>query len=186
MTRSVPASIMAALMSSDPVDVFLAVEFGFDSGTLRLWSGVGDLTIGGLVYTGGGDLLDVSGLDEVQELEAKGVTLTLSGVPADLTQRALAETVRYRPIKVLYGVEGTGETVVAFSGLMDKMPLEDDGETATIQVMAESKLITLERARVFRYTHESQQVLHPGDTFFSHVASLQDKEIIWGRKSNNA
>lgn len=186
MTRSVPAPIMAALQSNDPKEVFLAVELSFDSGALRLWSGVGPVSLEGQVYTGGGNLLAVSGLDEVRDLEARGAAITLSGIPSSLVQTALDEQARGRAVRILFGITGQSDVVVAFAGLIDKMPIEDDGATATISVQAESKLITLERPRVYRYTHESHQALEPGDTFFAYVADLQDKEIVWGRKSNNA
>jgi hypothetical protein len=62
------------------------------------------------------------------------------------------------------------------------MQIEDSGETSTITLTIESKLVELNRARVRRYTHESHQSRHPNDTFFSFVADLQDKPVVWGRK----
>lgn len=185
MTRSVSAAIKTAL-AQDEVAPYFAVEFLFDSGPLRLWSGYGERLIDGKTYTGGGHLLAVSGLDEVRDLEAKSATVSLSGVASEITALALSEQAQGRPARILFGVEGApGDAVVAFSGLVDTIPVEDDGDTATVTVNLESKLATLERPRMRRYTHESQQSLHPGDTFFSFVADLQDKEIVWGRTSNN-
>jgi hypothetical protein len=65
---------------------------------------------------------------------------------------------------------------------MNTMTIEDSGETSNISLTVESKLIELNRARVRRYTHESHQARHPDDTFFSFVADLQDKSVVWGRK----
>ena len=63
---------------------------------------------------------------------------------------------------------------------MDVMTIEDAGETASISLSAESRLIDLERARVRRFTDNDQQNQFSGDTSLRFVASLQDKEIAWG------
>jgi hypothetical protein len=72
-------------------------------------------------------------------------------------------------------------TVEVFGGFMDVMTIEDSGDTSIISLTVESKLVQLERPKIRRYTHESQQARYPGDTFFSFVADLQDKEVVWGR-----
>lgn len=186
MTRSVPVAIQSGL-AQGRVAPWFAVEFDFDTAPLRLWSGHGTRAIGGEVYTGGGGLLSISGLDEVRELEAKNASLVLSGVKSEIIALALSEDVQGRACRILFGLEDVpDEYVVAFSGIVDTMPIEDDGEVATITVNVESKLATLDRPRIRRYTHESQQSLHPGDTFFSFVSDLQDKEVVWGRAINNA
>jgi hypothetical protein len=66
---------------------------------------------------------------------------------------------------------------------MDVPTLRDDAETCTVTVTYEGRLIDLGRAREWRYTHESQQQLAPGDRGFEYVAGLQDKEILWGAPS---
>jgi hypothetical protein len=67
---------------------------------------------------------------------------------------------------------------------MNQMPIEDSGDASTITLTVESKMVELGRARIRRYTHESHQARHPGDTFFSFVADIQDKGIPWGRKED--
>jgi hypothetical protein len=42
-------------------------------------------------------------------------------------------------------------------------------------------MIDLGTPRNWRYTHENQQVLHPGDRGFEHVTAIQDREVTWGR-----
>ena len=65
---------------------------------------------------------------------------------------------------------------------MNTMSIEDSGETSVITVAVESKLIRLEKASNRRYTHENHISRHSGDTFFSFVADLQDKDVVWGRE----
>ena len=69
---------------------------------------------------------------------------------------------------------------------MNTMSIEDGGETSTITLTVESKLVALERGSNRRYTHENHIARHPNDTFFSYVTALQDKEIVWGRHTDKS
>lgn len=180
MARTVPSAILTALLQPT-VQPFYAIELLFDTAPLRIWTGYGDRTIGGQTYTGAGSLLNIGGLEEAGDLSAKGVTLTLSGISSSIVSLALNEPYQGRSCRILFGVVNVNDSVELFSGLMDVMTIEDSGETSTITLTVESKLVALERPVVRRYTHESQQALYPGDTFLSFVTDLQDKEIVWGR-----
>ena len=181
MSRTVPSALLTAL-SQPEVQPYYAVELDFDTAPVRLWTGYGDRTIGVDTYTGSGNLLSVSGLDEVNDLSAKNITLTLSGIPASLISIALTEPYQRREVKVYFGTADTSSPIEVFSGVMNTMSIEDAGETGTIVLDVESKLIRLERASNRRYTHENHIARHSGDTFFSFVANLQDKDVIWGRE----
>ena len=85
-------------------------------------------------------------------------------------------------MQVYFGTTDTSAPIEVFSGVMNTMSIEDAGETGTIVLDVESKLIRLERASNRRYTHENHIARHSGDTFFSFVADLQDKDVIWGRE----
>jgi hypothetical protein len=73
------------------------------------------------------------------------------------------------------------DPVQAFTGRLDVPELQEDGQSCRITISYESRLIDLSVPRNWRYTHESQQVLHPGDRGFEHVTAIQDQEITWGR-----
>ena len=62
------------------------------------------------------------------------------------------------------------------------MSINDTGETLTISVSIESRLIDLERPRIWRYTSEDQKRVYPTDKGFDFVNDLQSKQIIWGRE----
>ena len=70
-----------------------------------------------------------------------------------------------------------------FSGYMDQMNIVDAGDTATIELMVENRLIDLERVRVARFTSGYQKSIYPNDTGLDFVEDLQDKNTAWGRKS---
>ena len=182
MSRSIPAAILTALAQPE-VYPFYAVEMLFDSGAVRLWTGYDDRTIDGQTYVGTGSLLTISGLDEVNNLSAKQATITMAGLSSTIVALSLAEPYQRRACRILWGVTNVDDFVEVFGGYMNTMAIEDDANTATVTLVVDSKLVELNRPRVRRYTHESQQSRYPGDTFFSFVADLQDKQIPWGRKT---
>ena len=180
MTRSTPVSLLTALAQPE-VYPFYAVEMLFDSAPVRFWTGYGDRTIGVDTYIGTGNLLNISGLEEVNDLSSKRITLQLSGVPVDLISLAIQEPYKNRPAKVYFGTTDTTTPIEVFSGRMDVMDIEDSGDTSTITLTVESKLVRLEKSSNWRYTEGSHQSRHGADTFFSYVADLQDRDVLWGR-----
>ena len=163
------------------VNIYYAVELNFDSGPLRIWSGTGDRTLEGNTYTGAGYLLSLSELTEVSDMAAQSSTVTLSGLSSEIITYALTEPYQGRVARVMIIINNEAPVEV-FGGFMDVMTIEDTPEGGTVSLTVESRLVELERTRSFRYTDENHKTRHPNDTFFSYVSSLQDKEILWGRK----
>lgn len=183
MTRTTPQALLNAL-SQPEVEPFYAVDMDFDSAPVRFWTGYGDRTINGDTYLGSGNLLAITGLDEVNDLSAKSITLQLSGVPSSLVSLALQEPYQNRECKVYFGTTDT-TSIEVFSGLMNVMTIEDSGDTSVISLTVESKLIRLEKASNWRYTEGSQKARYASDTFFNYVSDLQDKNLVWGRTADN-
>jgi hypothetical protein len=181
MSRTVPSDLLTSLSQSE-VHPFYAVDMDFDTAPLRFWTGYGDRTIFTNTYTGTGNLLSISGLEEANDLSAKGVTLQLSGVPTEIVSLALQEPYQRRSCKIYFGTTDTAVPIEVFSGLMDKMTIQDSGDSSVIELTVESKLLRLNKASNWRYTQENHQSRHSGDTFFSYVTDLQNKDIIWGRE----
>lgn len=185
MSRDITEAAAAALAAQN---VRLAVFFEgeFPSGTVRLWSGVGEIEVFGETFTGAGTLLGVSEIGETDDVVASGAVVSLSGVPTDLVQIAIDEAQQGLPGRVWIGLfdeagEIIADPVQAFAGRLDVPEITNDRDTLTITISYESRLIDLNTAREWRYTHESQQLLFPGDRGFDHVTTIQDKELRWGR-----
>jgi len=185
MTRTIPAAFATAL-GGDAIQPFYAIDLLFDSpNSMYLWTGFGDKTIWSNTYAGVGDAIQVSETGESSDLSVKGLTLTLSGVKSSLVTKALAEPYQNRTCKLYFGLIGQSDVIELFTGRMDKMVIRDGPETATIALSVEHKLAALERAVVRRYTEESHKALTTGtDTFFTFLADLQDKPIVWGKPSS--
>ena len=151
MSRNLTTAVSNQL-SADELQPFFAVKLNFDSGALRLWTGYGDVTVASETYTGGGQFLGISPVEETVEVAARGVTMSLNGIDASLITYALTENYQTRSAKVYLGVISSGAVVadpyLVFDGRMDVMTIDDNGETATISMTAESRLIDLERPKL--------------------------------------
>lgn len=176
-------SVLENALDDDQLTVFFAVEMFFDTETVRFWTGVGQATIDGNTYTGTGQLLGISDIEETTEIAAKGATLTLSGIPSDLLSLALSEPYQGRICKMYFGVGDPPFTSLTevFAGYMDEMNIDEGPEYATIELKVENKLVDLERQRVRRYTSEYQKSQYPSDKGFDFVDSIQGKPVLWGR-----
>ena len=221
MTRDTTG--LTAALSEPEVYPFFAVELMFDTrtidfggeaieaGPLYFWTGLGDLTIGDITYTGTGSMLQISEVKETADIAAAGATLTLSGIPTEILALALQEPYQGRLCYIKFGMIGankdfllkqdgsfilledssaidisTGDPNVLttlFTGYMDQMAIEEGPDTSIISLAVESKLIDLDRPRVQRYTSASQKARYAGDLAFDFIPDLQDKPLSWGRKA---
>ena len=181
MSRSLTVALANAL-DDEVVNPFFAIDLYFQSETIYLWTGYGELVIGDKTYLGVGSLLSISSVEETTEIEAKGATLTLSGIPSSILSLALDEPFQGRLCKIYFGVTSSpSDYVEIFSGELDQMNIVEEATTCTVSVTAENVLIKLERPTVRRFTDQDQKSRYPGDRGLEYIASLQDKEIFWGR-----
>ena len=196
-------------ISEDVVYPFFATELRFDDNIIRMWTGQGTLVLeDGTEWIGLGQLLSISSIEETSEMAVKGATITLSGIPSDLLSLALGTPYQGRVAKIYFGtflrdslLQETGNYILRegggrinlesmskgfnelFSGYMDQMNIEESGETSSIELAVENKLIDLERARVARFTSGYQKSIYPDDDGLNFIEDLQDKKIPWGRKT---
>lgn len=209
MSRDLSTATIDSL-SDDVVYPFFAVELQFDDNTIRMWTGQGTLVLlDGTQWVGLGQLLDISSIEETSEMAVKGATISLSGIPSNLLSLALSEPYQGRVAKIYFGTLSRGNILTEsgsyillqdgsrievetnergfnelFSGYMDKMNIEEGGDTSTIEMAVENKLIDLERARVARYTSGYQKSRYPLDLGMDFIEDLQDKKIPWGREAD--
>ena len=192
MSRSITTAFKNAIVDQ-VVRPLLACELEFSTGTLRFWNGYGDLTMtaGGSsnTFTGLGDLMGVSAIAESDQIEAIGASLSLTGIKSSFISTALTGNYTNRNASIFLGVFDTSKSVIAdvytlFKGKMDIMKIDEGSESATITLNLENRLIALDRPLNRRFTHEDQQERFSGDLGLEFVPDLQDKEIIWGKKTS--
>lgn len=182
--RSMTPEMEAALIARD-VRPAMFFEGQFASGYLRLWTGSSDILWNGETWTGAGGLIGFSGVDEGSGVVARGVTVSLSGVPVAMVSAAIGDAQQGLPGRAwiaLLAADGQiiSDPLQVFAGRLDVPTITDGADTCTVTISYESRLIDLNRARELRYTHEVQQQLYPGDMGFEYVTSIQDKNLQWG------
>lgn len=185
MSRGFTADFIAQLISSAK-SVIIFFEGEFASGTVNLWTGIGDLPWDNKTWTGTGTLGKITPIEDATDIRATGITVSLTGMSTEIISIIMQECRTGKPGKVWLGFMDDAGAVIAdpslaFVGRLDVPGVEDAGQTCSISIAYENKLRDLERARELRYTHENQQRLYPGDLGFEYVPSLQEWNGKWGR-----
>jgi hypothetical protein len=159
-------------------------EGEFDSGTVRLWTGIGTLTWNGLEWTGAGNLLDITPIEETRDTRAIGIGVSLNGISSEIIALVLAHARLKKRGTIYFACLSNGavvaDPIIAYRGFLDVPQIEDFGDKCNVTVTYESELIDLQRARVRRYTDNDQKLDYPSDKGFAYVAELQDREVLWG------
>ena len=176
---------LAAAIAAGVVYPILFLEGEFATGTGRWWSGVGETTWNGSTWSGLGALLSVTPIAEVTGVSASGFQIGLSGQSSANISLALQSCRQGMPGRLWLGATdaaGTllGDPYLVREGRLDVAAGSDDGQSATITVSYEDRLIDLERARDLRWTTECQRLFYPDDLGFEFVPSLQDAVDEWG------
>ena len=184
MARDITTAFNNAIKSTVVKPIF-AVELNLSDGILRLWGGYGSLTMtaGGSskTFTGTGDLLGFTPVQEASTLQMNGITITMTGI--------LSAQYTNRDGTLYMGLFDTSNNVIAdvytlFKGKMDVANISEGAETSTVTLNIESRLVQFELPLNRMYTLEDQQVDFPNDVGFEFIPDLQDKEIVWGKQTS--
>lgn len=183
MSRPLSAESIAAVTSASLRPVML-YEGVWASATVRLWTGIGDLTWNGQTWQGIGTFLGISEIVETAETRIEGVDVSLSGVPLTEISKALGQSRTGLAGALYFGVMDDNGTVVAdemFRGRMDVVAVrEESGDICTLSVRYLSRLADMRKASARRYTDEDLQNEFAGDKGLEYLASIQDAQIEFG------
>jgi hypothetical protein len=184
--RALTAGMLAAIATGS-VRPLLLYEGEFSGAPLRLFTGYGTLAWNGNTFTGAGQILRITDIQEVSELQAVNFTVSLNGELPSLIAIALGQVRRGKSGSVWLGLLDSAGALIAdpflcFRGRADKPGIVPDPVHTVISVAYESRLIDAARRRERRYTSEDQQIDYPADLGFDYVPSLQDTVFAWGRR----
>lgn len=192
MPRQVTPAFGAALAATSLLPAFFVMA-NFVSGPLYAWSGVGPISWNGQTWLGVGSLGAISTIEEGTDVQARGMTLSFGGFDANLLNLVLGEFEVGLPVTVWLGLFDTAgnlipSPVVSFSGRMDQPTIRSEGQTASITIACENRLIDMNTAVDRRYTDQDQKLDYPTDRGMEFVNSIQQVEIYWGHtpSGNNA
>ena len=192
MARDITSAFNIAIKSTNVKPIF-AIELDISDGTLRLWGGYGELimTAGGSskTFTGTGDLLGFTGIQEASTLQMSGITVSLSGIKSSVISTILSAEYTNRIGTLYMGLFDISNNVIAdvytlFSGKMDVANIQEGADTSIVSLAIESRMVQFDLPLNRMYTLEDQQVDFPNDVGLEFIPDLQDKEIIWGKATN--
>jgi len=184
MARDLHADTLTAL-ADDVLRPANFVKMEFDSADVNVWSGLGEYTLDGDVYTGLGNLGGISAVSENTNLSSNPVDFTLNGIPTEYVSLALQEPYQGKPITYSVAFLDSsgavyGESFQMFKGLMDVMSIKKGVPTSNITLRAESVLRRAERPGVRKMNPQHHMRDRPLDKFFIFLNNIQNKELIFG------
>ena len=186
------------------------VEVAYDSGTVRVHDGIGNIVLGGNILTEAGEQLDAEnddnlindatiapfygigdfgGIESVEEnieVVARQVTLTCSGLDSTWITPALSEDYQNRTVTVYLGFfsPDTGALIgspeVIWEGRINQQTITLSKGDATLSMTCEHRL--RREPRIARYTQADQELLHTGDRFFDLTHTIEGFVNRWGRR----
>lgn len=182
-----PRDISPALITASEapvVEPLYLVKLEYDSGTIRVHSGVGPVTFQSELYLGVGQYGRISGISEDTELSANFLDLQLSGIDPSLLSIQLNEAFQGNPATVFQGFRDIDtKTLIdaypAFKGLMDNSTISI-GQTGTISLRINNRMARWDKSNERRYNNADQQARFPGDLALEFQEKQLEEQLPWG------
>ena len=155
-----------------------------------VWTGIGSVSWNSQTWQGLGAFLGLTTAEDSSTVEAKGITLTLSGIDPAVLPDALDDIIVGVPVTVYLALYDSSHTliadpVVAWAGRMDQPTFDVNPTEVILSINCESRLLDMNVAVDRRYTNEDQQMTYPGDLCFMFVDGLQQQTLFWGSFPNS-
>lgn len=198
MARTLTAGMNTAVAAETGAVVYL-IEINSSDGTTRINTSATDISWDSQTWTAVGGLLVWDGVQELADLRAQGVTLTLSGVEQSILAEILTYHMRGRAAVINLAHIATDGTIVSdpyeiFSGyLNDRWTVRDTrdeaGGTVTISTRIVSRIAIMERSSpVLCSLSSHREMLRRsgatgaalGDTFFTKLPAVVAEPTYWG------
>jgi hypothetical protein len=182
--RSLTTAAQAAFSQLN-FPMIILVELDFADGIVRLCNAGYTFTWGGYDWQGIGTLGSIETISEGSALQMYGCALTLSAIPVEIISEAFSSNYQGRAAKIWLApltedYQFIADPVVVFAGRMDTMDIQI-GETATITLSVESRLVDWERPRIRRFNDADQRSEYPDDRGFRYIDQMISKDLKWGR-----
>lgn len=185
MTRVLDPNNAAMLEGPSIIGCYM-VDLDFASAHLYANDGFFEINHQGNLYLPLGQFGGIDGVSEGLDATARQIKLTLSGVDSSLVGSAENEIYQNRQAIVylafIHPAAGglVGPPEIAWEGRMDFMTIDLDQRKGAITLTCENRL--RREPKIARYTDVDQNLLHPGDTFFSWAGSIAAFTSQWGNQ----
>lgn len=143
-----------------------------DGTEFHVWTGIGDVTVGGITYTGvGPDVIDI-GEHQVGLTGQNRMTISLSDIDPEYRNLFLQDPGRvWVTIKLIYSDDG-GNTWVEIPRYIRGVAGRSQLQGGRYSVEVSTYTDTLDRGYEQVWSDESQQEVYPGDLGFAHLRTL--------------
>jgi hypothetical protein len=182
------SSAMAAAIQLPGSQPSLFVAITFASATVYMWTGTGSVTWGGHTWLGMGSLMEITAAEDAATVEARGISITLSGLNPTIFADCQNEFLLGQPVVVYLGLWSGGSLVASpipvWAGRTDQPTFEIDPEQVIVTIACENRLADMNVAVDRRLTNQDQQMDFPGDLGFQFVDALQEQTLFWGTQPN--
>jgi len=174
-------------LNSSPLRIAQLIYMGFPGVPVALASSNFDIVFGGVTYRGAAGAGTISPIEDSPG-DVKGLQFQMSGVPIEYLALALSDAtvVQGAPISIRNAILDAGRSVidapVDWTGYVDTMSIEEDSETCTVALTAESSQVDLLRGNVITTSDADQKFLYPGDRAFEFVIPQEGVPIVWPTK----
>lgn len=181
-------SDVAQALQAGEVKLALLFEMSFASAMSRAWTGVGTLvTDDDISWSGMGEVIQISGLQQGAGLSSNQTTLTISGATKEWLSVALANEfeAQNRDITIylqVFNVNGTklGKYFAISSGIMQNLTFSANGPDKRTIVVPVEGMLTRRRRPVFSwYTDADQRKRFPNDSGLTFVNEILNKAVTW-------
>jgi len=176
---------LASAFANNLIYPALFITLTFATGPQYAWTGVGNFVMGGNTYLGVGSLGKIGVVAETDDLNAQGTTVTLSGIDTTLLQDCISEIQLGAPASIAIGLlTPTGQLIgspyTIFAGQVDAPTITVGGDSLSITLALENRMVDLSRPSLRRYTSADQRLYYPTDSGFAFVEQLNDLALNWG------
>lgn len=178
---------VAQAMMEQHVDLIMAAEIQFPSGTTRVHTGTGFILLQGEQYSGLGVIGQIGAVKEQNSTSPTQLNLTLAGLDTSLLSTFLNENCVGRPVTIYVATMDNNFNVLdsdlVFSGkIRDTAVLA--GENSAINLTVSNIFEEWALGKSWRYTDESQRKKNNDDRIFRYVSQMSDRSIYWGSKKD--
>lgn len=166
----------------------LLVSLAYPSGTLYLADQTAPgLTYGGQTYVGDGTLIDCGDVAEKSDLTPSALRLRLSASNLTLLARFRDDNWHRSLVQFAVGFLDANGVFVDTPASLGSWYMSGGGmANSVIEQYCESFAVDLYRPSLLTPSDADQKVRYPGDTFFTNVPALEEKEIEWGGRRQTA
>jgi hypothetical protein len=169
---------------NDIIKPHVLVEAIFTSATATIWDGIGSISWDGKTWTGVGEFLGITDIEETVETKIGSIKINFSALQPAYKAIALSGVKLSNDVTVYLALLNSSGAVIAdpeivFVGKMDDCKITESDEMAVFELTVANRLVALETSKERRYTKQDQLQLYPADTGLRHVVNA-DKTIKWG------